>query len=201
MIIVSFIGLKKSGKTTCVEALVKEFNNRGRKVGSVKSMVHSNFTIDTEGKDTWRHQQAGADFVISLSGNELAYLERREGRASLEEILNIVPEDTDILICEGLEVEEPQVMKIVVAKSIENLAETFEIRGVKSGVIALTGIMANERKEHEEYPVFDCTDDRDVGLLADLIEKEGIDALPKKERQLEERESCLDELKKKLSDL
>ncbi|MCK5038041.1 MAG: molybdopterin-guanine dinucleotide biosynthesis protein MobB, partial [Thermoplasmata archaeon] len=50
MIIVSLIGLKKCGKTTTAEALIKEFKSRGMKVGGVKWMVHSNFTIDTEGK-------------------------------------------------------------------------------------------------------------------------------------------------------
>jgi hypothetical protein len=40
---------------------------------------------------------------------------------------------------------------------------------VKGGVIALTGIMANETKEHEEYPVFDCTEAGDVERLAELI--------------------------------
>ena len=169
MIVVSLIGLKKSGKTTCVEALVREFKKRGKSVGTIKSMVHSNFTIDTEGKDTWRHQQAGAEFVISLSGNELAYLEKREGRASLEEIKQFVLEGTEILICEGLEVDDSGVLKIVVAKSTETLPETFEIRGVKSGIIALTGIMANETKTHDEYPVFNCTLPEDTARLADLI--------------------------------
>jgi len=171
MIVVSVVGLKKSGKTTCVEALVTEFKRRGMKVGTVKSMVHSNFTIDTEGKDTWRHKQAGADFVISLSGNELAYLEIREGRATLEEIKRLIPDGTDILICEGFEAEEPQILKIVAATSPKKLSETFEVRGVKDGVIALSGIMANETKEHDEYPVFNCTVPDDAARLADLILK------------------------------
>ena len=98
MIIVSLIGLKKSGKTTCVEALVREFKGRGMKVGAVKSMVHSRFTVDTEGKDTWRHQRAGADFVISLSKDEMAYIERRPARSRLDEFLRFVPSDTDVLV-------------------------------------------------------------------------------------------------------
>ena len=171
MIIVSLIGLKKSGKTTCVEALVKEFKGRGMKVGTVKSMVHSNFTIDTEGKDTWRHGQAGADFVISLSGNELAYLEKREGRASLEEVRRFVPDDTEILICEGLETEDDDVLKIIAAESVDLLPETFDVRGVKDGIIALTGMMANGTKEHDGYQVFNCTTSGEVERLADLILK------------------------------
>jgi molybdopterin-guanine dinucleotide biosynthesis protein B len=174
MIIVSLIGLKKSGKTTCVEALVREFKARGKKVGTVKSMVHSKFTIDTEGKDTWRHQEAGADFVISLSKDEIAYIEKRPGRSRLDEFLRFIPEDTDILICEGLEDTDQRIIRILVAKSSDFLAETFQVRGAQENVVALTGIIANETKENENYPIFDCTLLSDVQSLADLILKNSV---------------------------
>jgi molybdopterin-guanine dinucleotide biosynthesis protein B len=169
MIIVSLIGLKKSGKTTCVEALVREFKARGKKVGTVKSMVHSKFTIDTEGKDTWRHQEAGADFVISLSKDEIAYIEKRPGRSRLDEFLRFISEDTDILICEGLEDTDQRIIRILVAKSSDFLAETFQVRGAQENVVALTGIIANETKKNENYPIFDCTMPDDTRALADLI--------------------------------
>ena len=169
MIIVSLIGLKKCGKTTCVSALVREFKSRGMKTGTVKSMVQSKFTIDTEGKDTWRHQDAGADFVISLAKDELAYIEKRQSRSRLNEFMQYVPEDTDILICEGLEDPDPRIIRIILAKSPELLAETFEVRGLQKNVIALTGIMANETKSHNHYPVFNCTEPEGVKALVDLI--------------------------------
>jgi len=170
--IVSLIGLKKSGKTTCVEALVSDFKDRGMKVGTVKSMVHSKFTIDTEGKDTWRHQNAGADFVISLSEGELAYIEKRENRATLEEILPLIQEDTDILICEGLIDDDPRVRNIIVADSLPNIHKTLEIRDVRGEVLAITGIVANTIHNHDQYPVYNCTDPRDVTRLAELIMQE-----------------------------
>lgn len=169
MIIVSLIGLKKSGKTTCVEALVREFKSRGMKVGTVKSMVHSSFTIDKEGKDTCRHQQAGADFVVSLSKDELAYIEKRPNRSRLDEFLRFIPEDTDMLICEGLEDTDQRIIRILVAKSSDFLAETFRVRGAQENVIALTGIIANERPKDADYPVFDCTVGGEIKALADLI--------------------------------
>ncbi|MCK5024307.1 MAG: molybdopterin-guanine dinucleotide biosynthesis protein B [Thermoplasmata archaeon] len=169
MIIVSLIGLKKCGKTTCVSALVREFKARGMKTGTVKSMVQSKFTIDTEGKDTWRHQNAGADFVISLAKDELAYIEKRQSRSRLNEFMQYVPEDTEILICEGLEDPDSRIIRIILAKSPELLAETFEVRGAQENIIALTGIIANETKEHDDYPVFNCTEPEDVKGLADLI--------------------------------
>ncbi len=172
MIIVSLIGLKKCGKTTTAEALISEFKSRGMKVGGVKWMVHSNFTIDTEGKDTWRQKRAGADFVISMSKDELAFVQNRPDRPSLDDVLALVPEGTEILICEGLMDSRPNVIKVVVAKALETLNETFEVRGIKDGVIALSGIISNEALEHPEYPVFNCTLPKGAEGLADLILKE-----------------------------
>lgn len=169
MIIVSMIGLKKSGKTTCVEALVREFKSRGLKVGTVKSMVHSTFTIDTEGKDTWRHQEAGADFVISLSKDELAFIEKRPAKSRLDEFIRLIPGDTDILVCEGLEDTDPRIIRILVAKSSDFLAETFAVRGAQENVIALTGIIAAETRRNDDYPIFNCTLAGDTKALADLI--------------------------------
>ena len=169
MIIVSLIGLKKTGKTTCVESLVKEFKSRGMKVGTVKSMVSSKFTIDTEGKDTWRHQEAGADFVVSISKDEVAYIEKRPGRSRLAEFLRFIPEDTDILLCEGLEDADHRIIRILVAKSSDFLAETFQVRGAQENVIALTGIIANDIKDGVDYPVFNCIWPDEVRELADLI--------------------------------
>ncbi len=171
MIIVSLIGLKKCGKTTTPEALIRQFKKRGFKVGAVKCMPHSKFTIDCRGKDTFRHKQAGADFVISLSDGEIGYIEKLSGRAKLADALRLIPHDTEILICEGLVKDEPNVLKVVLAKRIEMLEETFKIRGVRNNIIALSGIMANEIENHPDYPVFNCVNQVGASVLADLILK------------------------------
>lgn len=223
MIIVSLIGLKKCGKTSTAEALIKEFKKRGYVVGGMKFMPYSSFTIDTKGKDTWRQREAGADFVISISKDELAYIEKKDynrrergetggergvkGRwgtgssYALDDALRVVPEGTDILICEGLTQDDPRILRVLVARSLELLGETFEVRGIqnpggqaenraevqrggwsiedgtkvagdKARIIALSGIMANEGKEHPDYPVFNCMTKEGAEGLADLILRE-----------------------------
>lgn len=169
MIIVSLVGLKKSGKTTCAEALVGEFKGRGMKTGTVKSMVRSDYTIDPRGKDTRRHREAGADFVISLAANEMAYIEKQRNRSRLDEFMRHVPGDAEMLICEGLADPDPGIIRIMVAESLEMLAETFRVRGPQDNVIALTGIVANHIKEHDLYPVFNCLEPDEARELADLI--------------------------------
>ena len=176
MIIVTVLGLKKSGKTTSCEALIREFKSRGLKVGAVKSMRHARMmTVDTEGKDTWRHRQAGADFVVSLSDRELAYIEASERRTTLRDASRHFPCDTDVLICEGVEDLGSEAIKIVALKSAALLHETLKIRGLGRGknVLALTGIFSNGAKSHSNYPVFNCTIKREAKALADLIVRTG----------------------------
>ena len=58
--IIDVAGLKKSGKTTVVENLVTGFKKRGYKVGTIKKIHIPEFSIDQEGKDTFRHRCCSA---------------------------------------------------------------------------------------------------------------------------------------------
>ena len=175
MIVISVLGLKKSGKTTTCEALIREFKSRGLKVGAVKSMHHARMTIDSKGKDTWRHRRAGADFVASLSNGEMGYIQAIGGKASFKDASVHFPVETDIVVCEGVEDPGRGALRVVALKAKGDLAETLETRGlgVDKNVIALTGIFANETRAHPKYSIYNCTVKRDIVALADLILGEG----------------------------
>ena len=59
------VGPSDAGKTTLIERLVPRLAERGR-VGTVKS-IHHEVEVDTPGKDTHRHREAGADAVIGVT--------------------------------------------------------------------------------------------------------------------------------------
>lgn len=48
-----------TGKTTVIEKLLPELNDRGLKVAALKGEVH-HYDLDIPGKDTWRFARAGA---------------------------------------------------------------------------------------------------------------------------------------------
>ena len=63
---IHIIGRKNSGKTTLIEELVRHFTSLGLRVGTVKH-THHHHELDTPGKDSHRHRQAGAAAVGILS--------------------------------------------------------------------------------------------------------------------------------------
>ena len=71
--IMGIVGWKNSGKTTLVEALVREMTARGMRISTVKHAHHA-FEIDVPGKDSHRHREAGAHEVIVASGQRWALM-------------------------------------------------------------------------------------------------------------------------------
>ncbi len=105
--ILSFVGRSNSGKTTLIEKLIPELKARGYKIGIIKHSGHR-FDFDKEGKDTWRHRQAGADTVIAAGPGEMA-LVKNTSYQSIEE-LAVYCRDMDVIIAEGFkEGEQPRI--------------------------------------------------------------------------------------------
>ena len=98
--IVSIVGKSDSGKTTLIEKLLPELTRRGYRIATVKHDVHG-FEVDREGKDSWRHKQAGAHTVIISSPRKVALIRDVERDLTLEEIRGRLIQDVDLIISEG----------------------------------------------------------------------------------------------------
>ena len=98
--IVSIVGTSNSGKTTLIEKLVPELVRRGYRVATIKHDVHG-FEVDREGKDSWRHKQAGAHTVIISSPEKLALIRDVDHDADLAELRDKYIQDVDLILSEG----------------------------------------------------------------------------------------------------
>ena len=77
MHVIGFCGYSGSGKTTLIEQLIARLRLAGQRVSVVKHAHHA-FDIDHEGKDSWRHRQAGAFEVVVASNRRLAKIREYE---------------------------------------------------------------------------------------------------------------------------
>jgi molybdopterin-guanine dinucleotide biosynthesis protein B len=102
MRVVGLAGRSGAGKTTLAEAVIAHLRQRGLRVSVVKH-AHHEFEIDTPGKDTWRHRQAGAFEVVIASDQRLALLREFERTASLSvhHLIAELYEGVDWVIVEG----------------------------------------------------------------------------------------------------
>ena len=98
--IVSIVGKSDSGKTTLIEKLLPELTRRGYRIATIKHDTHG-FEVDREGKDSWRHKQAGAHTVIISSPRKVALIRDVEKDLTLEEIRGRLIQDVDLIISEG----------------------------------------------------------------------------------------------------
>ncbi len=124
------IGRKHSGKTTVVEGLVANFVKKGLRVATVKHVSQSGFSMDSEGKDTWRHSVAGANPVILVSDKEMTIKIRDGASVSLGTLSKIAEENkANVIIIEGhsfIVLKDKRVGKIVCVRSKEEYNEFKE---------------------------------------------------------------------------
>ncbi|MBI1987999.1 MAG: molybdopterin-guanine dinucleotide biosynthesis protein B [Nitrospinae bacterium] len=102
--IVSIVGRSDSGKTTFLEKLIPELTRRGYRVATIKHDTHG-FEVDREGKDSWRHAQAGAQVVVISSPQKLALIKRVEADLTLDQIAPLIGK-VDLILTEGYKREE-----------------------------------------------------------------------------------------------
>jgi molybdopterin-guanine dinucleotide biosynthesis adapter protein len=154
--IVSFVGWSGIGKTTLLEKLIPELVRRGYRVATVKHVHH--FSLDHEGKDTWRHRKAGAACTIISSPEQLAMIRDVDHDASLDEIRDTYTGDVDIVITEGY--KQDRAPKIEVFRAGEHPEPVIADGRDLVALVTDTG--------------FDCGVPRlgldEIGKLADLIE-------------------------------
>lgn len=167
MLVIAVVGSKKSGKTTTIEALVKGLTERGRHIATVKHISEPDFTLDTQGKDTWRHMRAGAQTVLTVASHELGMMKKTDtSKLGLEKIVEICGSDIDIAILEGFRKRvshESTVPKIVAVKNFE---EALEASKNFHPIIAFTGY-ASEAAEGLKIPVVDVL--RNPEQLVEII--------------------------------
>jgi molybdopterin-guanine dinucleotide biosynthesis protein MobB len=158
--VVSIVAKSGTGKTTLLEKLIAELKRRGYKVGAVKHDAHS-FSIDHEGKDSWRLTEAGADTMLITSPEKIAMVKQNRGvEPSLTDTIAEFCDDLDIVLTEGF--KRSSMPKIEVHRRARS--EKLLCRGEEKDPSLFA--VASDSSLELDVPVYDIND---AGGLADLI--------------------------------
>ncbi len=169
--ILCFVGRSNSGKTTFIERVIPELVRGGYKVATVKHAGHG-FDLDTEGKDSWRHKQAGASSVVILSKGSMAMFADVSDQMKVEDVRDrFLDGSYDLVIAEGWKNEGYP--KIVIIRE-----QAGEIPVSPEGLLAVV----SDKPVDLSVPVFGLDD---VPAVASLIMKHFPLQRPQAEHELE----------------
>ncbi|MBV9891313.1 MAG: molybdopterin-guanine dinucleotide biosynthesis protein B [Rhizobacter sp.] len=161
MHVIGFCGYSGSGKTTLIEQLIAHLRLAGDRVSVVKHAHHA-FEIDHEGKDSWRHRQAGAFEVVIASNRRLAkvreYLAVEE--PTVDQLLAELVE-CDWALVEGFKhapLPKIEVWRAATGKPALYPNDPF--------VVAIATDSSAALPERTSLPVFDLDD---VGAIAEFV--------------------------------
>lgn len=152
--IVSISAKSGTGKTTLLVKLIAELKRRGYRVGAVKHDSHQ-FSIDKEGKDSWRFTQAGADTMLVIAKEKLAMVKinPESQEPPLRETISHYFTDVDIVLTEGF--KKNDLPKIEVHRKECSSRLLYRDETHDSNLIAV----ASDEPLDIDVPVFDLNDD------------------------------------------
>ena len=160
MKVIGFCGYSGSGKTTLVERLIAHLKRAGQRVSVVKHAHHA-FDIDHEGKDSWRHRQAGAFEVVIASSRRLAKIREFEARAE-PTVHELIAElgGCDWVLVEGF--KRAALPKIEIWRASTGKPAQYVL---DPHVVAVCTDSADQLPEPTELPVLDLNDSEKVAAF------------------------------------
>jgi molybdopterin-guanine dinucleotide biosynthesis protein B len=158
---VSVTGFKNSGKTRVVEAIVKELSSRGLKVGTLKHTA-DDIVLDSPGKDTSRHREAGSIATGILQENTTAlFIDQKISIHQAAEKLGAI----DYLVIEGFKTIDTHA-RVIVPRLDEEVAK------LDNGLV-IAAVKIPESGYSGKAILLD-----DADKLADLVEEKAYPMLP-----------------------
>jgi molybdopterin-guanine dinucleotide biosynthesis protein B len=155
---IAIVGRSGAGKTTLIETLIPVLKARHYRVGTVKHHAHPGIDFDREGKDTWRHAQAGSDHVVIAAPDKVASIRTVEAEPDIMTIIGALMQDVDLVLTDGyLRSSLPKIEVVRAARSPEPLCAPGD----------LLALVTDINLEAYGVPCFGLDD---VAGLADLIE-------------------------------
>ena len=98
--VLAFIGKPNCGKTTLIEKLIPALTDKGVRVGTIKHH-HGEIQMDTPGKDTWRHKQAGAQAVLLSSPSGIGFIRDTAADTPVDDLVSDYLQNVDLVLAEG----------------------------------------------------------------------------------------------------
>lgn len=152
--ILGIYGHSDSGKTDLVEKLTRTLSKKYR-VAVIKHICKPDFSVDTPGKDTYRHAKAGAFLVVAASEGETAYILKR-GEMLAEMTKQIESYSPDIILVEGFKRADIPKVSVGRIKREKNTVVRYRAETDFKKILAYIERELRIEKNLAKLPMLDC---------------------------------------------
>ncbi len=154
MFIFGLCGWSGSGKTDLICRIILNFNQKNIVVSTIKH-THHNVSIDTFGKDSFKHKSSGAKEVLFGGGNNWTLIHSGESNQDYQvsDLVKRMSNTNDFIIVEGF--KRSKIPKLEVFNSKQN--KTIIANGNNS-IVGIVCDKINSKIEKLGIPIFDFND-------------------------------------------
>jgi len=158
MKVLGLAGWSGAGKTTLLAKLIPELIRRGITVSTMKHAHHA-FDVDTPGKDSYVHREAGATEVLVASGNRWALMHELRGSPEPDsrELMRHMSE-VDLLLVEGFKREAHDKLEIYREANGKPLLASEDPH--------IVAVLVDGPQPETKLPVIDLND---IAAIADFV--------------------------------
>jgi molybdopterin-guanine dinucleotide biosynthesis protein B len=107
----SLVGWSGSGKTTLIARLISYYKKKKMSVAAVKRVPHE-YSLQPEGKDSFRFLRAGADSVYLASQREIMSIRPKQAHEDAWHLIKSDLKDHDFVLLEGLILDQVPVAEV-----------------------------------------------------------------------------------------
>ncbi len=98
--VLAIVGYSNAGKTTLMEGLIAALKAEGLRIAAIKH-AHHQPQMDTPGKDSWRHKQAGASASLLVGPRQMMLVADLDAHPSPRQLADMFFADHDLVLAEG----------------------------------------------------------------------------------------------------
>jgi molybdopterin-guanine dinucleotide biosynthesis protein B/molybdopterin-guanine dinucleotide biosynthesis protein len=158
---VAIVARSGTGKTTLIEALIRELRSRGHRVGAVKHDAHD-FEIDRPGKDSARFTAAGAEVMVLVSDRNVAMVRQSAKPENLDNLLRTWFDGMHVVLVEGYKTSDLPKIEVHRPDLGHHLLSRGKRHDPRLLAVASTGPLV------VDVPVLDAND---PAAIADFLEE------------------------------
>jgi molybdopterin-guanine dinucleotide biosynthesis protein MobB len=156
-----------------MELVIAGLTRLGYRVGVAKHIRVEGFTLDTQGKDTWRHARAGARVVIGVSPGELAVIKKTPSETEFHQVIRQFDGlELDVVLLEGFSSASRnwhRIPKVVVGKNKSDLAKT--LARTTPPILAISGFVVSDLSERRRSRIPSVDVMKDGPIITSMIRR------------------------------